>query len=404
MPIQTATETLARSRTASSNIQRRNLTGASLAHLLHDGYTDQLYALLPVWQSQYGLSYAALALVRALYYGTMGGLQVPANKLTTRMLPRLALVLATFIAAAGYLVMALPLGFAGLCGGLVIAGIGSSLQHPRASSLVAASYGKASRGALGLYNFSGDVGKAVFPATLALLLTVMAWRSAVSVMAFIGLGIAAVLLGVLPRQGESATVEDRTTGKAGNGRGFGLLFSIGVLDTATRMGYLLFLPFLLHSRGANQTMIGVGLAMLFIGGALGKATCGWLGEHLGLVWTVITTELATALLIAATVILPLRSLMAVLPLLGIALNGTSSVLYGSVPDLAPRGDVGRGFALFYTGTIGAGGLAPIAYGAIADHSSRIIGTLAAALTAVAIVPLVLALKPVVPGKPLTVDE
>src|ERR1700742_2383759 len=107
MTVQTVTETLASSRTASSNIQRRNLTGASLAHLLHDGYTDQLYALLPVWQSQYGLSYAALALVRALYYGTMGGLQVPANKLTTRMLPRLALVLATFIAAAGYLVMAL---------------------------------------------------------------------------------------------------------------------------------------------------------------------------------------------------------------------------------------------------------------------------------------------------------
>ena len=45
---------------------RRNLAGACLAHMLHDGYTDQLYALLPVWQSQFGLSYAVLALVRAL--------------------------------------------------------------------------------------------------------------------------------------------------------------------------------------------------------------------------------------------------------------------------------------------------------------------------------------------------
>jgi MFS family permease len=86
-------------------------------------------------------------------------------------------------------------------------------------------------------------------------------------------------------------------------------------------------------------------------------------------------------------------ILVVLPLLGIVLNGTSSVLYGTVPDLAPYGDTGRGFALFYTGVIGAGGFAPIAYGLIADHSSRTIGILAAALTAVVIIPLVIALRP-----------
>ena len=60
----------------------RSLLGACLTHILHDGYTDQLYALLPVWQAQFGLSYMGLAMVRALYYGTMGGLQVPADRWT----------------------------------------------------------------------------------------------------------------------------------------------------------------------------------------------------------------------------------------------------------------------------------------------------------------------------------
>jgi MFS family permease len=158
------------------------------------------------------------------------------------------------------------------------------------------------------------------------------------------------------------------------------------------MGYLLFLPFLLHSRGGTEAVIGLGLALLFIGGALGKAACGWLGQHLGVVWSVIATEVATALLITVTLILPLTPMLAVLPLLGIFLNGTSSVLYGTVPGLAPKGNIGRGFALFYTGVIGAGGLAPIAYGAIADHSNRTVGILAAALTAAVVVPLVLALR------------
>jgi MFS transporter, FSR family, fosmidomycin resistance protein len=99
------------------------------------------------------------------------------------------------------------------------------------------------------------------------------------------------------------------------------------------------------------------------------------------------------LLITATLVLPRTPMLAVLPLLGMFLNGTSSVLYGTVPDLAPKGDIGRGFALFYTGVIGAGGLAPIAYGALADHFTRTVGILASAVTAAAIVPLVLVLRP-----------
>ena len=39
------------------------------------------------------------------------------------------------------------------------------------------------------------------------------------------------------------------------------------------------------------------------------------------------------------------------------------------------------------------GLAPIAYGTIADHSDQTLGIIAAALTAAAIIPMVLALRP-----------
>jgi MFS transporter, FSR family, fosmidomycin resistance protein len=122
------------------------------------------------------------------------------------------------------------------------------------------------------------------------------------------------------------------------------------------------------------------------------------------VWSVIATEAATALLMIATLMLPLVPMLAVLPLLGIVLNGTSSVLYGTVPELAPKGDIGRGFALFYTGVIGAGGVAPIAYGAIADHSSRTLGILAAALTAAVIIPPVLAMRPILQDQPRTLAQ
>jgi MFS family permease len=285
-----------------------------------------------------------------------------------------------------------------LCAGLILAGIGSSVQHPRSSVLVTDTFGTASRGPLGLYNFAGDLGKATFPATVALLLPIVSWRPAVGIMSLIGMAVAVALLALLPRQPSLGPAHGRlTVGAGAGGPGFGLLLAIGALDTATRMGYLLFLPFLLHHRGASEAELGSGLALLFIGGALGKAACGWLGQQLGVIWSVIVTELATALLIGATLFLPLAPLLIVLPLLGIVLNGTSSVLYGTVPDLAPQGDIGRGFALFYTGVLGAGGLAPIAYGVLADHSSRTVGVLAAALTAAVTVPLVFALRPRLPA-------
>lgn len=371
--------------------KQRNLAGACLAHLLHDGYTDQLYALLPIWQAEYGLSYSGLAIMRALYFGTMGGLQVPAGRIAARLSPGIALASATVVAAAGLLVMALPLGFAGLCAGLILAGIGSSVQHPRASLLVTNTYGSTARGPLGVYNFAGDLGKAIFPAAVALSTPFIAWRPVVGLMALAGLIVAVALLELLPRQPAQAAVQKKIDAHGGDGRGFGLLVTIGAFDTATRMGYLLFLPFLLHANGGGAPAVALGLALIFAGGAFGKALCGWLGQRFGVVSSVIVTEGATAMLIVATLIAPLWLDLVLLPLLGAVLNGTSSVLYGTVPELARKSDVGRAFALYYTGVIGSGGLAPIAYGAIADHSSKTIGVVAAACTAAAIIPMVIAL-------------
>lgn len=374
---------------------RRGLLAACLAHALHDGYTDALYAFLPVWQAQFGLSYAAVAVVRALYYGTMGGLQIPADRALRRLSSRAALILATVLAAAGLMLMALPLGFAGLCVGLVVAGIGSSIQHPRGSMLVTDTYGAASRRPLGVYNFSGDVGKAALPALAALLLPVLAWRPVLGLMAGLGLAVVAVLWMVTPSSAASGRATTARVSGGGRG-GFPILAGIGALDTATRMGYLLFLPFLIHGQGGDMPTVGLALAELFIGGAFGKATCGWLAERLGVVGSVMATEAATALLITATLLTPLGPTLVLLPLLGAVLNGTSSVLYGTVPELA-KGDTGQAFAVFYTCVIGAGGVAPILYGAIADHSGQMTGVLASAATAALIVPLVRVLRPHLPS-------
>jgi FSR family fosmidomycin resistance protein-like MFS transporter len=94
--------------------------------------------------------------------------------------------------------------------------------------------------------------------------------------------------------------------------------------------------------------------------------CGFLGARLGVLPTVLITEGATAVGILALLPLPIGAALVLLPVIGVVLNGTSSVLYGTVPDLVPADQRESAFGVFYTGTIGAGALSPVLYGLFSD--------------------------------------
>jgi MFS family permease len=366
---------------------KRTLVVAGTAHALHDGYTDLIYVLLPLWQAEFGLGYGMLAALRGLYAGTMAALQVPSGWLVERVDGRIVLAIGTALAAAGYALAGFTGSLAGLCAALAISGAGSSTQHPIASGAVSRAYGASSRGPLGTYNFTGDLGKAAIPALTSLLLTLMPWRGALWLLAVLGAAVAAMVLLFMPpivRVGDMEAV--RT--KAGGGRGgFWLLFAIGVLDTGVRMGLLTFLPFLLKEKGASLPTVGVALALVFLGGAAGKFVCGWLGARAGVLLTVLATEGGTAACILGVLLLPLAPLLVLLPVLSVMLNGTSSVLYGSVPELTPPDRAERAFALFYTGTIGSGAISPVFYGVLGDRVGAHWATGATAIVALAIYPL-----------------
>ena len=377
----------------------RTLTVTGFNHALHDGYTDLIYVLLPIWQGEFALGYGLLALMRALYAGAMAGLQIPVGRLAERIDGKTVLLLGTALSAVGYVFAGLSGGVLSLCFALILSGAGSSTQHPIASAAVARAFGSGARGPLGIYNFSGDLGKAALPALTSLLLIVMSWRHALLVLALVGLLVAVGVALLMPPVGrahahqahaEKPSPRNRPAGDRG---GFWLLFSIGILDTGVRMGLLTFLPFLLQAKGASLPTTGFALALVFIGGAAGKFVCGWLGERVGTLRTVLLTEGGTAIGILAVLALPLTPVIVLLPLLGVMLNGTSSVLYGTVPELAPAHRAERAFALFYTGTIGSGAISPVLYGIIGDALGPLVATAATAITALAIFPIAIALAP-----------
>jgi MFS family permease len=381
--------------TASGTASRtRTLWTACAAHALHDGYTDLIYLLLPIWQAEFAIGYGALAFLRALAAASMAGLQVPMGRVAEVIGGRVTLALGTALAAVGYVIAGYSGGLVGLCIALVVLGCGLSTQHPIASAAITRVYQGNARGPLGTYNFAGDIGKAAIPSGASLLLAMMSWHHMLWALAVLGLVVAVAVAIFLPANVQPVSKATKAEHHAAGARGgFALLLTIGILDSSVRMGFLTFLPFLLKEQGASLSTVGQALALVFIGGAAGKFACGWLGAHFGVLGTVLLTEAGTAVAILAVLMLPLAGAMLLLPVVGVLLNGTSSVLYGTVPELAPAGRTEKAFAVFYTGTIGAGATAPILFGLLGDAVGSHVAIIATALTAAAILPLAIVLAP-----------
>src|SRR5882757_1145914 len=385
---------------AAKRDERRAAGVACGAHALHDGYTDLIYVMLPIWQKEFGLGYAELGLLRGLFSGTMASFQIPSGLIAERLGTAAVLALGTALAGAGYCLAGASASLGLLLVALFASGLGASTQHPLASSLMARAFaGPRSMKALGTYNFAGDIGKMTVPAAASLLLLVMSWRPALALLGALGLAAAVAIFVLTPRYGADIVSKERRQTMAGGAHGarprfaFPVLLTIGMLDSATRMGFLLFLPFVLTGKGASLPTIGLALTLVFAGGAAGKLVCAFIGARIGAIATVWLTEGLTAAVIVALLPLPLEAALVLLPVIGVALNGTSSVLYGSVPDLVAPEWRARAFSIFYTGTIGAGAIAPVLYGVVGD----LLGVPAALLVVAGVVtltlPLSLALRP-----------
>ena len=368
--------------TANKDRRRGALLAGGFAHFIHDGFTDCMFVLLPIWAGGFGLSHTQVGFLKMCMSGSMSGMQVPAGLAAERFGERAVLVAGTALVGSGFMLLSLADGFASFAVVLILSGTGCAVQHPLASSIISTAYeGHGRRSALGIYNFAGDLGKVAVPFTVAAIIGVFGWQAGVSLYGAFGLVAAVTIFAVLTRLGlgrreppepPQGAAQDSSPAARPLGwgirdvRGFGLLAAISMIDSSARMGFLTFLPFLLIGKGLDITGMGFALALIFAGGAAGKLVCGLVAARLGILRTVVLTEIATAGLVLALIALPLTAAMATLPLLGIALNGTSSVLYGTVGDFVERRRQARAFGLFYTLGVGAGALAPLAYGMVSD--------------------------------------
>jgi FSR family fosmidomycin resistance protein-like MFS transporter len=383
-------------------MSKRTLAVCSAGHTLHDGLSDVTYVLLPLLASAFGLSLAQVGLIRGAHRAAMAAFQIPAGILAERIGERGLLAFGTALAGAAFIALGYAQGFWAILAALFFAGAGSAVQHPLASTIVSRAYPiQGRRAALGAYNFSGDVGKFAFGGVVSLLLLAgVSWQAPV-----IGFGIVAVLMAIavlvlLAKSRRPARKPVRgvpTPGAVGWGihdrPRFLALCLIEILDSSTRTAFLTFIAFLLIAKGLPAGWAVAAVPLVLAGGMAGKLACGVLAERIGVARMIVVTEIATAAGIFAALALPAGGALLLLPLVGVVLQGTSSVLYATIGEFVRPERLSRAFGLFYTVGSVCGIAAPLAFGLLGDRLGVHAAIAALGATILLTLPLVAVLRP-----------
>ncbi len=375
-------------------VKKQILLISAGVHATQDGLTSTIYVLLPILAQSLGLSYAQVGTIRAVYSGMMWVLEIPAGILSERFGEQRLLVFGLIAAGLGYGVLSTVNSFYSVLFALLIAGTGAAFQHSLSSSLISRVYdGPSRRVALGSYNASGDTGKLLFTGVASLLFGVgVAWQVVVSGYGILALFVSAVLWLVFQRlrlkSAESIKARNRTT-KAGWGitdrSGFRWLAAIVFVDIAVQDGFLVFVAFLMIEKNVPASLAAFAVVATLAGGVIGKYACGHLSAGLGVVRSLFLVEVFTAVGIVGVILLPPIAAFILLPLVGIVLQGSSTITYGSVSEFVDEARQSRGFALIYSMANGASVAGPVAFGMISDFYS--VGTAVTTMALVTLLPL-----------------
>ena len=380
---------------------RRTLIFGSTMHVWSDLFFALLVPLLPFIKEDMGLSFTQIGMLRSVFSGATAILQVPAGLLAETAGEFWMLILGNVWVSVGLVAMALSQAFLALLLVSGVGGLGGGTQHPLASSMVSRAYDDRGRAtAVGTVNFAGDLGKMLAPLVAGLCAVRFGWRETFMIVGISGLIFMVASMFTrrtvdIGRPAASAantgeaSADDTSGARLG---GFITLSGVGVLDSAVRTSALVFLPFVMDAKDMGPGQISAMLFLLFGGGAFGKFVCGWLGDRMDTISLIWATKGLTALFLVASLAMPVLLMAPLMVLIGIGLNGTSSVLYATVADLVPAGRRARFYGFFYTtneiGTVAA----PLAYGLVADIFSLSTTMIVMGVATAAILPASLTLR------------
>jgi FSR family fosmidomycin resistance protein-like MFS transporter len=348
-------------------VRRLPIALAVLGHTVVDGSQNVLPVVLPLLLDRFGLSYGQVGFAAALVSVSSSLIQPIFGWVSDRwptgwFLPAGVAWTGVLMAAVGF-VPSYPV----LLAAVTLTGVGTAAFHPVASIAVARASG-AQRG-LGMSFFAagGNLGFALGPVLGALLVT----RFGLPGTAFLvipGLLVSAL---IHRQRAQLDTWHPKPEGPAQGSAGaipWGKLTTLCGLVTLRSWGYsglIVFIPLLLHTRGAGPQATGHALFVFLFMGALGGMLGGHLSDRLGRQVVITTSLLIFPFLMTGYLLASGWLQWILLAVAGMTLMASFSVTVVFAQELLPD-NLGLASGLSLGLAFGAGGVGVALSGLLAD--------------------------------------
>ncbi len=371
-------------------LKRNTLSACCSTHGMHDGLSSSLYVLLPTLAQHFSLGFSQIGFIRSVYTGAMWILEIPAGILSESFGERRLLVMGVVGTGIGFFAVSFTESYYGVLLALFVAGCGAAFQHSLCSSLISKSFGDPERRiALGSYNASGDIGKLVFTLVASLLLGIgVGWQTITLGYVLLAIAVALtiwILLGA-KRAGKLSPIKmKKISGRKNWGikdrLGFTNLAAIVFLVSLIQDGFLVFITFVMLEKQVSTGMVAFAVPATLSGGIFGKYVGGVLAARIGIIRSIVFFELLTAIGILLVIFVQRDISFFLLPLVGVFLQGSSSITYGTVSNLVHKNQQSRGFSIIYTIASSASFIGPAIFGLIIDlRGFKVMMTIMAMMT------------------------
>lgn len=346
-------------------------------HFLSHFYMLCLAPLFLVWRDEFGVSFATLGLSVALMSATTAVLQTPVGFLVDKYGARRFLVGGTLIMALSISAMSFATDFRMILALAVLSGIGNSVIHPADYAILAGSIRKEFVGrAFALHTFTGNLGFALAPPTVALLLLVMDWRQALLLLGLLGVPVVGAILvqaRILSDQPKPRGAKTMSSRELLLSKPILAFFGFFLLSAMSGAGISAFLITVLGKLwGTPVAIASLALTGYMVGATCGTLVGGWYtdkkggGNLLGFV-TLLTLIAAGLLLSMGLLPYPALALPVVALVAGICMGSSRTPRDVMLKEACPPGEIGKVFGFVSAGLPLGSAVVPVPMGLLIDY-------------------------------------
>jgi MFS transporter, FSR family, fosmidomycin resistance protein len=355
----------------------------SFGHALTHWYPSTFYLLLPLIGHELGLNYSEIGSILTCQYAAGAIANIPGGIFVDSVgRKNLLMAISLFWVGFPYLVMGFSHAYWMMLACATLVGIGNNIWHPTAIPWLANRFPERKGLVMSVHGMGGNVGDAVAPLVIGLLLQLYSWRTVVLMNVLPGIVMSLLILVYIGRvQADtpaSAHKAHARVGFANRIRALGTLLANRALLTLaigsgfrsmTQSGLMTFLPlYLARVMHYPTTWIGACMFALQAAGFAAAPIAGHLSDSVGRRQVIMSSMGMTGVIIIAMALAGGTGWFVLLvALLGFFLFAVRAVLQAWLLDSTPPGMGGSAIGLLFSTQAAGAALGPITAGIVADH-------------------------------------